>query len=99
MSSPSSAPADGFQAITIGPTQTVAITVASASSTVLDCSVVRLYCTQDVFIKISQAGTAATTSDMLLPATSVEYFICHKGDFVTGIRASADGTLYVTQGA
>jgi hypothetical protein len=99
MSSPSSAPADGFQAIQPGASQVVAYTGTAANSTAMAASIVRLYATTDCFVKISQAGTAATASDMILPATSVEYFVCHGGDIISVIQSSGAGSLYITQGA
>lgn len=58
---------------------------------------VRLYATTDCFVKISSAGTAATTSDTPLPGLTVEYVTVAAGEKVSAIQSSAGGTIYVTE--
>lgn len=90
---------DGFQAIFPGSSQTIAVATASAGSTILSGTIARLYSTTDCYIKIGQGAQTATSSHMFLPASTVEYFAIHPGDFIAAIRATADGTLYITEGA
>ncbi len=89
----------GFQAIKPGTSQTVAVATASAASTVLSGTIVRLYSTTNCYIKIGQGSQTATSAYMFLPASTVEYFAIAPGDFIGVIRATADGTLYITEGA
>ena len=64
-------------------------------------NVVRLVSSVDCFVqfKLNSAPTAATTTDMFLPAYSPEYFnVPHDvadDVYVSGIVASSTGTLYV----
>ena len=57
---------------------------------------IRVYATTNCFIKISTAGTSATSSDMPLTAELAEYFDCEPDSIVSFIRQSSDGTGYVT---
>lgn len=65
-------------------------------------SVVRLVSSVDCFVafKLNGAPTAATTTDMFLPAFAPEYFAIGKDIsdvlHVSGIVASGTGTLYVS---
>lgn len=83
-----------------GTTQTVAYTTSAGTITnpISDgVQVIRVWLTTAGFIKISTAGTSATTSDIPMPATTPEYFIVPPGSKVSGIRSASDGTLYVTE--
>lgn len=57
---------------------------------------VRVVATTAAFITIGNSPTA-TTSDTYMPAGIPEYFTITPGQKVSAIRASADGTLYVTE--
>lgn len=71
-------------------------TIANATGSTTEA--VRVFVTTDAFIKISAAGTAATTADMFLPAYTVEYFCVPNGGVkVSAIQLAAGGTLYVTE--
>lgn len=56
---------------------------------------VRIVTTTDCYVQIGPSPTA-TSSDMLMIAGVPETFTAGNGDKVSGIRLSADGTLYVT---
>ncbi len=83
-----------------GTTQTVSVTSSSAATTnpVGEATTIaRLVCTVDCHVNVGESPTA-TTSNMLLPAYTVEYVRVVKGvDKVAAIRAAVDGTLYVTE--
>jgi hypothetical protein len=86
-----------IQVLRPGTTQTVNIrstsnTTSSGAST--GCRVVRLATDIDCFYVV---GSTATTSDIYLPAGTVEYIHVFEGDNVSVIRSTADGTLYVTE--
>jgi hypothetical protein len=57
---------------------------------------VRVYCTTDAFVKISQSPTA-TSADVPISAGIPEYFAIHPGEKVSAIQQSAGGTLHVTE--
>lgn len=83
-----------------GITQTKAYTATSATidNAISDgIQVIRVWLTTAGFIKITAAGTAATTADIPLPANTPEYFIVPPGQKVAAIRSASDGTLYVTE--
>lgn len=60
-------------------------------------SIIRVILTTAGYIKISAAGTAATTNDVYMPAGIPEYFACTANSFVSAIQDSAGGTLHVTE--
>lgn len=57
----------------------------------------RLLSTTDCYVKISNAGTAATTSDTYLAALSPEYVTVASGEKVSAIQVTTGGTIYVTE--
>lgn len=64
--------------------------------------VVRLIASTDCYIKFGKTSASsvltATTSDMFVKADwTPEYIMVTPGQSVAAIRASADGTLYVTE--
>ena len=61
-----------------------------------DTILIRVAVTTDCYIKISDAPTA-TTSDTLLPAGSIDYFMVEPGQKAAFIRNSADGVATVTE--
>lgn len=82
-----------------GTNQTAAYTVASAPITNAVGSqtyAVRLVSTTDCHITFA-ATPVATTGDPYLPANTPEIFTITPGQKVAAIRASADGTLHVTE--
>lgn len=82
-------------AIMPGVTTTRTTGVASAATAVLGARLVRLVCTGDCHI-VFGVNPTATTADMLLPAGTVEYFVCDPLHKIGVIRTSADGILYIT---
>jgi len=88
-----------IQALPLGTTQTVSVTNSSAANStafVAGTTVVRVVSTTDCHIIFATSPTA-TTSTAYLPANQVEYFKATAGEKIAAIRASADGTLYVTE--
>lgn len=57
---------------------------------------VRIAVTTDAFVSFGAAPTA-TTSDVFMPAGSVEYFTITPGQKVSAIQSSAGGSVYVTE--
>jgi len=58
---------------------------------------VRIVVTTAAYIKVSSAGTAATSSDVYMAADSPEYVTVYPGQKVSAIQVSASGTLHVTE--
>lgn len=86
-------------ALTIVRNQTASYTGTSAAITnaVGDgVNVVRLVATSACHIKVA-VTPVATTSDMLLPANTVQYLAIAPGQKVAAIQNSAGGTLHVTE--
>lgn len=96
-------PANKFQVIlptaALSQKITTSGTSQQSSAVAANCSVVRLYCTQDVYIAIGANPTAVTTTSLFLPANTVEYFGCAGADKIAAIQASSGGTLYISEGA
>ena len=71
---------------------------AAKNVTAFACQIVRLYSSTDCFIKFGDKGTlVATTSDMPLKATTPEYFNMRGNSFISAVRSTASGNLYVTE--
>lgn len=70
-------------------------TISNATGSQTD--VIRVVLTSAGYIAITQAGTAATTSDIYMAANVPEYFIVPRAVKVSAIQASAGGTLHVTE--
>lgn len=81
-------------------TQTVSVTGTTALTTNLTGQgTVRVVCTQDAHMVQGiqgAVGATATTSDMLIPMFSPEYFYSRGSKFAF-IRDSQSGTCYVTE--
>lgn len=89
---------------------TLSVTAADGTTTKQNLgkgSTFRLVASTDMFVqfKVGSAPTAATTTDMFLPANSPEYFHIDNGAwrgvtqgdvYLSGIVASGTGTLYAT---
>lgn len=94
-------PDNTFDVIFPGASQKAAFTGASTPVTnpfAANVSVVRLYSTQDCYVKFG-AAPVATSADMFLPGGVTEYIGVNPGDKVAAIQDTAAGTLYVTEGA
>lgn len=95
---------DGWEALYPGVSQKVAFSVASAKSAALQArtSVVRLYATNDCHIKVAPDATATAVADgtcYFLPKL-VQFSIgVVGGQKIAVIRDSADGNLFITEGA
>jgi hypothetical protein len=83
----------------LGATQKVAFTGTAGTSTAISSgvNVVRVALSSAGYIKLSSAGTAATATDIYLPAGVVEYFIVDPGTRISAVQDSAGGNLSVTE--
>lgn len=79
--------------------QKVAYTGTAGTSSAIgpQCRRVRILVTTDAYIKISKAGTAATTSDTYVPGLAVEYFTVTPGESVSAVQVASNGNLFVTE--
>ena len=83
-------------------TQTVAYTGSAAASTNAFGSQtyrVRIEANSACHYLISQAATAAQTSDPFLPALWVEYVAVRPGEKISAIRAATNGLVTATSGS
>jgi hypothetical protein len=89
----------GDTAVFTGVFQSVSFdgSVATANGVAEKTSVVFLYSDQDVHIKTGPAPTA-TTSDFLLPASTLLAIRVDPNDKVAGIKNTTGGTLWVSEG-
>ena len=88
-----------FQAYQPATTQKVDYTGTSAATSnavATGIHLVRVVSTTDCHVAIGGTPTA-TTSDLYLPAYTVEYFIVNEGQKLAAIRAASSGSLYVTE--
>ena len=84
--------------------QTVAVTnTTNRNSTAFkaDTKIISIYSTQDVHIEIGTSAVEATTSDHFIPASTYMLFSVMVGivpfTHIAAIRATADGTLYISE--
>jgi hypothetical protein len=99
---PASVRANSFPAIMLaGAAVKVAVGAASAAAAALAANItcVRVCADTNCHIRITQAGTAATTNDTYLPKDRAEYFNVTPGDIITVIRDTADGNLFINPAA
>lgn len=82
----------------LGKCQTVTIGAAHTESTAqaVGFDAVLLRATSDCHIQIGGSVAATTTDTLILAADPPLVFMCHPGEVVSVIEASAAGTLYVT---
>ena len=87
--------AKGMQVLRPTSTEDVAVSTSAASNTAVSSNVrvQRVVCDVDVFYSLT--GTA-TTTDVFLPARTVEFVHVYSGDQLSFITASGSGTAYVT---
>ena len=69
-------------------------TAANVSGLSSDVRVLRLVASHNCFYNLE--GTA-TTNSVFLPAGAIEFVKVNKGDVLSVIRATEDGTVYVTE--
>ncbi len=77
----------------------VSATHAESAAMAANITCIRVVSDTDCHLRITQAGTAATTSDMFLPKNQRELITCVPGDVVSVIRDTADGSLYISPAA
>lgn len=91
----------GVQAIYCGTSQILAVTTTAGVSTSFSTATkfVELYATQDMWISIGSAPTAASgaTNSKFLPAGFIVVYGCDANDSVSAIRVSSSGSLYITE--
>ena len=83
----------------MGATQTVAVGASSAASSAVNANTreIRVIATVDAYVEISSAPTASSSS-VILPAFTVEYFRVAGSDKVAVLRVgSVTGTSRVTE--
>lgn len=81
--------------LTVSITATSAQSSAISSTSVSGFSVIRLVSTVDIHV-LEGSNPTATTSHSLIVANQPEYFEIANGNKLAAIRASEDGTLYIT---
>ena len=90
-----------IQSLRVGHQGQTTILNVAATATQFTASgpIVRIVATVSASIKCAEAaGTAAATTDMLLPASVVEYIVIDHGKTVSCISATGGiGSLYVTE--
>jgi len=72
-------------------------TAANSSAISAHVRFVRLYATTDCFITISNPAVTATTAATPLAAKDFEVFKVTEGNIISAIRASSDGSLYISE--
>jgi hypothetical protein len=78
-------------------TEVVLVRVAAnCSVTPMVGQVVRLVATSNCYIKFGNVVAVATSSDVFLPANLPEYFSLRLDQYISVIRDTADGKLYIT---
>jgi|TARA_R110000796_G_C14319461_1_gene407635 hypothetical protein len=82
-----------------GVVKKVDYTATAANSSAISAQVryVRLYATTDCFITISNPAVTATTAATPLVAKDYEIFKVAPGQIISAIRASSDGSLYISE--
>lgn len=82
-----------------GVVKKVNYTATAANSSAISAQVryVRLYATTDCFITISNPAVTATTAATPLVAKDYEIFKVAPGQIISAIRASSDGSLYISE--
>jgi hypothetical protein len=92
-------PRDGgtsaIPALQQGTTAVIAYTTVTNGSAYTGDHIIRLVATTDCHVEIL-ASASATTSDMFLPANTVEYFHVKDGERVSVVQNASGGNLYVT---
>lgn len=79
--------------------QDVTYTGTAGTSTAVSSGVtkVRLLATTDCRVKVTNAGTAAISTDTYLPGLAAEYITVSGGDKISAIQVSSAGTLNITE--
>lgn len=92
---------DTFEAIRPGTSQSLSFNGVSAQSNAvgIHTSIVRLFATQDCFIRVGENPTAVGGTSMFVPAGIIDFIGVLPGDKIAAIRSVSDGVLYITEGA
>ena len=82
-----------------GTVQKVDYTASAANSSAISaqCRYVRLYATTDCHISISNPAVTATAAMTPLAAKDYEVFKVTEGNIISAIRASSNGSLYISE--
>ena len=72
-------------------------TAANSSAISAQVRYVRLYATTDCFVTINNPAVTATTAATPLAAKDYEIFKVVPGNIISAIRASSDGSLYISE--
>lgn len=81
-------------------TQVVAYTGTAGTSSAVGSQTyaVKLVATTNCHVKVTQAGTAATTSDTYIAGNAPAEYVCvSPGDKISVVEDSAGGNLYITE--
>ena len=81
------------------PTTTTVIAftdTAAKNNTAIVAEVVRITSEQDCYLKFGDSGVVATTSNMPMKAGQPEYFTMDGDTYISAIRVSVSGNLFVT---
>lgn len=91
---------NGFPIVgALHPGKTIAVqytNIAGINATPLVAQIVRLRSTTDCYIKFSTDGMLATSNDMFLKANQPEIFSLKADKYISAIRVTDNGTLYIT---
>ncbi len=90
-----------FETIIPGVSQLIAVSNASVQGSALGISttVVRLFATNDCYIKLGANPTAlADGTSMFVPGGIVDFIGVTPGDKIAVIRYASNGSLFVTEG-
>lgn len=90
-----------YETSRLGTTQAVAYTGTAGTSSAFGSQTyrVRIVANSACCFLVTQAGTAAQTTDKFLPALWVEYITVNPGEKISAIRAATDGLVTATSGS
>jgi len=93
-------PFQSFDAMMLGPAQIIETNSSSQQSQPVgsNCSIVKIFCTKDCYIAISEDPTASSTTSFQ-PGGIQDYFAIQAGWKIAAVQVSEPGILYITEGA
>lgn len=93
-------PFQSFDAIWLGPSQIISTNSSSQQSSAVgsNCSIVKIFCTQDCYIAIGANPTASATT-AFQPGGIQDYFAIQAGWKVAAVQVSVAGIIYITEGS
>jgi len=71
--------------------------VTARNATDFTYRMIRVYSTQNCFIKLGDSTVEATVTDHYLPTGAIEYFARKEHTRIAGILPSGTGTLYISE--